>query len=285
MASRSSLLRVRLRAACLSALALCLGLAAAPLHANESQWLDACAKELGKRKLVVGMPGWREQMQECMARLKKLAEPLPYAKHDEMTPLGPGPVGSYMSALHAGDLVLVRRMDREHLNSHGALLWKFVFSGYLANYPKYYRSCLGADAPTVGAGRVYDEVRRDGFGNETRNRVDTRRRVPVKPALLPIAQSTGVETFTVQDEAALRTVARLPFLGEVEQGVASVLGRFRMGDFDRFSMQLMSRLRCDDPVILTLERQMLAYFDMRDLSDDALAQRVAAGAASKPAAR
>lgn len=239
-------------------------------QATENRLLNVCTKELTDRKLTVGMPGWREQMQTCMARVGKEWEPPPFARDGEMTPLGPGPVGSYMSALLAGDFVLARRMDRDTAR-HGAMVWPLAFSAYLSNYPSHFGKCLGRNPPSVVVGRVYDEVRTDRFGLETRERVDTRRRQPVKPVLLPIAEVTGAETFTVADEAALEILSRMPFMGEVSS--AARFGRFSPGDFDRFAKQLMERLRCDDPVVVKLEQQMLRYFAMRDLPDAQLAGR------------
>jgi hypothetical protein len=250
---------------------------------DEAHYVSLCTRQLQSKSVVVGMPGWREQMQACMESRRQADIPPRFAKRDEMTPLGPGPVGSYMSAVLDGDFALVRRMDRYLLNaSLPVLLWQQAFPSYLGDYPAFYGSCLPADAPTVVAGRVYDEVSTDRFGLETRKRVDTRRNVPVKPALLPIAQSAGVEAFTVADESMLSMSGRLPFLGEIAK--ATSMGPFEIGDFDRFTKQLMRSRRCDDPVILKLEQQMLRYFQMvavEKLSDEEIARRSGPGGAAQ----
>jgi hypothetical protein len=251
---------------------------------EEAHYVSLCTQQLQSKSVVVGMPGWREQMQACMESRKQADVPPRFAKRDEMTPLGPGPVGSYMSAVLNGDFALVRRMDRYVLRASPAyvLLWQQAFPSYLGNYPVLYGSCLPADAPTVVAGRVYDEVSKDRFGNETRKRVDTRRNVPVKPALLPIAQSAGVEAFTEADETMLSMGAKLPFLGEL--GKATSIGPFAIGDFERFTKQLMRSRRCDDPVILKLEQQMLLYFQMvavDKLSDEEIARQSGRGSAAQ----
>ncbi len=220
------------------------------------QATSLCAGELQDLYITpgtAGPAGYNTLLERCeQRRVREL-------KAQSPRPAGPQPFGDatrvhdYLNALYTDDLATLRSVDRAltyraRVGIHGTLLTS-ILQNYFSLYPTVYAACLEPNAPTITVGEVYDDVTYDGTGLEIRrNRVDTRRVVPVNRRFYDMARNTGI------DEGS-----------RLADGFISAFGGIYLRELSSARVneavkQLMRTHQCDSAVTRRLEEKFIQYY-------------------------
>jgi hypothetical protein len=215
-----------------------------------------CSGELHDLYITSGtvrLGGFNELLERCeQRRLREL-------KAQAARPAGEQPFGDatrvhdYLNALYTDDMATLLGVDRALTFRTGVginvTLLTLILQNYFSLYPTVYVACLEPNAPTIVIGEVYDDVTRDGTGMEIRrNRVDTRRAVPVNRRFYEMARSAGIGEGSRLEDGVISA-----FGGVYLRGLSSAR-------VNEAVQQLMRAHRCDSAVTRRLEEKFIQYY-------------------------
>lgn len=216
--------------------------------------VQGCLEALRPGPAAFGSAEWDGAYAQCMTRSGADRSTIVSA---DPKPFGRGKVQGYLNALYHDDLATLRATDAELSAKIGARaqvpgmkdsMLRPILANYLIHYPIAYKECLDANSPKVTIGGVYERIKRRDGVEVSRERIDTRRDVPIARHLYPLAKrvqpSSGESRFME---------------GLIESMTGVEFEELRSSNISHVVAKTMNGLKCTDPVAQQLEARLVKY--------------------------